>query len=151
MVPARCHRTDYAAHSARTGKSQTPLVARAASAAIIKGPSDCNGSPNASNSRGWHLHQVVRRCLSLIKAAYQNAFPLLRAKSARASVSVPWIGDSGKSDGDRASEQARQPEDALAVVMPADPCGPSQHGRRQCGGMSVSVQVRNGARRAKLK
>jgi hypothetical protein len=33
---------------------------------------------------------------------------------------VPWIGDSGKSDGDRASEQARQPEDALAVVMPAD-------------------------------
>jgi hypothetical protein len=43
-----------------------------------------------------------------------------RRKSARASVSVPWIGDSGKSDGDQAFEQARQPQDAFAVVMPAD-------------------------------
>ena len=54
----------------------------------------------------------------------------------RCSSDTPGPQRTTKSLAWRRKSGTRQAEDVLAVVYASRSCGPSQHGRRQCGGMS---------------
>jgi hypothetical protein len=60
------------ADSTRPGNCRTHLFAHPARASITESVSSCNRASNASNPRRPNFHQIVRGCLSFIKAAYKK-------------------------------------------------------------------------------